>query len=257
VLDPWSMPLLRPARRLALLYHAIDPHWPSSLSVSPDVFASQMQRLHARGYRGVTLSAAADGSLDGPVVAVTFDDAYTSVEERALPVLEELGWVATVFAPTESVSTGRPMEWLGADRERYPDATSPLSWDALGRLAERGWEVGSHSRTHRRLSALDDDELHEELAGSRRELSAHFGRCDGVSYPFGEIDARVLEAARRAGYTLGSGNAARFVHGEPLRIPRLAIGGNDAGLRAGIKMSASLWLVRSTPLWTALDYFRG
>ncbi len=88
-------------------------------------------------------------------------------------------------------------------------------------------------------------------------MAAHFGTCDGVSYPFGEIDGRVLEAARRAGYALGSGNAARFVHGEPLRIPRLAIGGNDAGLRAGIKMSASLWLVRSTPLWTALDYFRG
>ena len=32
-----------------------------------------------------------------------------------------------------------------------------MSWDQLGGLAEAGWEIGSHTRTHPHLTQVGDD----------------------------------------------------------------------------------------------------
>ena len=49
------------------------------------------------------------------MLAVTFDDAYRSVGELAVPVLAELGVPATVFAPTAFVGDPEPRGWEGTD----------------------------------------------------------------------------------------------------------------------------------------------
>jgi peptidoglycan/xylan/chitin deacetylase (PgdA/CDA1 family) len=250
-------PLLGGPRTLFLAYHAVDPDWKHPLSVPPARFAEQLARLAARGYRGTTFASAVLGDHDDRVVSVSFDDAYVSVERHALPVLEELGWPATVFAPTESIDTGEHMWWLGEDARRHPEQTAQLSWDALAALSSRGWEIGSHGRTHRLLSRLGDDDLEEELEGSKRDVETHLGSCRSVSYPWGEVDDRVVEAARRVGYETGSGLAGRFTIADPLRAPRLAIAGTDADWRVAMKTSAIPWMLRHTHLWTLLERARG
>lgn len=62
-------------------------------------------------------------------------------------------------------------------------------------------EIGSHSRTHPHLTALSDSALDEELLGSRAVLEAATGRrIRDHAFPFGDHDARVDAAARRADY---------------------------------------------------------
>lgn len=213
-----------------------------------------MQRLAKRGYRGLTFSAAVLDDHPGRIVAITFDDAYPSVAEHALPVLRELGWPATVFVPTATAASGGLMTWLSPD---FAAEKRQLSWPELTDLAEAGWEIGSHSRTHRLLSTLDEAELQEELEGFRAEIVAHLGSCTSIGYPWGEVDNRVVEGARRAGYTVGSGLAKRFVHDDPLRSPRVPIAGLDGRVRFALKTSGLLWTLRSTPLWDALETARG
>lgn len=203
-----------------------------------------MQRLAKRGYRGLTFSAAVLDDHPGRIVAITFDDAYPSVAEHALPVLRELGWPATVFVPTATAASGGLMTWLSPD---FAAEKRQLSWPELTDLAEAGWEIGSHSRTHRLLSTLDEAELQEELEGFRAEIVAHLGSCTSIGYPWGEVDNRVVEGARRAGYTVGSGLAKRFVHDDPLRSPRVPIAGLDGRVRFALKTSGLLWTLRSTP----------
>src|SRR5689334_18453942 len=87
-------------RQQVLCYHALSESWPATLSVTPARFEEQIFHLARRGYRGVTFSEAVRAGFDEPVVAVTFDDAYTSVLEIGLPLLERLEWPATVFVPT-------------------------------------------------------------------------------------------------------------------------------------------------------------
>jgi peptidoglycan/xylan/chitin deacetylase (PgdA/CDA1 family) len=250
---------LRWPDRLLLCFHAVDETWPDpSLSVPPGRFGSFLGQLEEAGYRGTTFAAAVAAPPGERVVAITFDDAYTSVSRVAAPMLASLGWPGTVFVPTQPMLDRTWMEWLGSDiYAAHPVATAQLTPDDLRGLVQQGWEVGSHGRTHRLLSRLDDGELEEELSSSREELAALAGSCVSISYPWGEVDARVVDAARRAGYTAGSGLAGSYSWRDPLRAPRALIAGSDTATRFALKASRPLWAVRSTPLWDLAEAVRG
>ena len=86
-----------------LFYHRVSDD-DDPLAVSPRRFREQMELLAAGGYEVVDLTAAVDllelGLSPPRVVALNFDDGYRDVAENALPVLERLGFRATVFLPT-------------------------------------------------------------------------------------------------------------------------------------------------------------
>jgi peptidoglycan/xylan/chitin deacetylase (PgdA/CDA1 family)/predicted ATP-grasp superfamily ATP-dependent carboligase len=239
-----------------LAYHSLSAGWDDPLCVDPQTFAEQMQSLASRGYRGVTFGEAARATGKERLLAITFDDAFASVV-AARPVLDGLGWPATVFAPTVPVETQSPMRWLLGDRwsEEQDAELLPLTWQALAELRDAGWEIGSHSRTHPRLSELADDAATEELAGSRAEIESRLGSCTSVSYPWGEVDDRLVELARQAGYTSGSGLVGGRRRG-PLAVPRFAVAASDGELHYALKTSVFVWRARESGAWRAVDYLR-
>jgi len=242
-------------RNVVLAYHAISEDWAHPLATSPAQFRRQLTRLASRGFRGVTLDELATGHPRGRTVALTFDDGFASALQ-AKPVLEELGWPATVFVVTDAVGSRTPMTWLGGPPDANEDALFPLSWESLSALAAAGWEIGSHGRTHRLLSDLSDTELAAELAESREAVATRIGSCRGISYPWGELDDRVVAAARRAGYAYGSGLAGRFARGDAMRVPRVAVDRMDGTARFGLKTSTAFSVVRTSIAWTWLDAVR-
>ncbi len=250
---------MRWAARLGLTYHAITTSWDDELALPPASFEAQVRRIARAGYRGVTFSAlAAEPSARG-TVAITFDDAFSSVFEHAAPLLEELGWPATVFVSTGAVERDEPMRWLLDTDSPEPSDLSqlrPLTWGQIESLAARGWEIGSHSVSHPLLSTLAPAARREELVVSRKVIVEHVGDCVSVSYPWGEVNDVVAEAARQAGYTAGGGLAGRFHSGDPMRVPRFAVARRDDGLRIALKTSAPVWAARRSPLWLALNRLR-
>ena len=179
---------------------------------------------------------------------MTFDDAYRSVAELAEPILSDLGLPGTVFAPTALIGAEGPMEWPGIDGwlGGLDEAElTPMGWDELSALSERGWEVGSHTRTHPWLTQIDDTALSEELEASRRECEAHLGRCETLAYPYGDHDQRVVEAARRAGYSLACTLPRSLKGGSPLRWPRVGIYQGDDERRFRLKVSPAIRWLRS------------
>jgi peptidoglycan/xylan/chitin deacetylase (PgdA/CDA1 family) len=243
-------------RLLVLAYHAITPRWKNPLALHPARFEAQVRKLDALGYRGVTFTSATIAPPAEPAVVITFDDAFNSVAEFAAAILAERGWPATVFPVTTAVDAGEPMNWLATAPEERNDDLRPLSWDQLAELRDAGWEIGSHSRTHRLLLDLSDEELTRETEESRREIVQRLGSCTSFSYPWGVLDERVVAAARRAGYLAASGLAGRFHHHNPLAVPRFAISSTDHELRFRLKTSATLSMVRSTRVWDLVDTFR-
>ena len=214
---------------LVLCYHGVSEDWPADFSITPGRLADQLRWFLDRRYRPATFTAAARGELDGRVLAVTFDDAYRSVAELAAPLLAELGVTGTVFAPTRFVRDQDARGWDGTDEwagSRWEGELAVLGWDGLRLLAEAGWEVGSHTRTHPRLTRLADEELREELAGSRAEVEEGLGGpCRSLAYPYGDLDDRVAAAAREAGYAAAGGVLpARLSARDPLRFPRISVG---------------------------------
>jgi peptidoglycan/xylan/chitin deacetylase (PgdA/CDA1 family) len=223
--------------------------------VSPDALRAQLTRLVQRGWRGATFT---DAVLRPPwprTLAVTFDDAFLSVSTRARPVLDELGLPGTVFVPTGFVGERRYLEWPGIDHwSSTPDSAELecMNWNDLAGLAEAGWEIGSHTCTHPRLTQLDDGMLKAELETSRRECSERLGRsCDSLAYPFGDVDQRVTAAARQAGYLCAGGLSSSLVRLGPHRWPRIGIYHDDASWRFQLKMSAVMRVVRATRFWPA------
>lgn len=222
--------------RLVLAYHAVSDATASRQVVSQDALRKHISQLLARGYVAVTFSEAVTSPAPRRVFALTFDDAERNVLDFGFPVLRELGVPATVFVPSGTI--GMP---------------GVLGWDDLATLGAAGWEIGSHTVTHARLTGVDDAVLAAELGDSRREIESRLGRpCRSIAYPYGDVDDRVRAAAARAGYTAGC-TTGGTLGTDALGWPRVGISGDDDQLLFRLKTSRVGRALRGTPLRGMLD----
>lgn len=193
---------------LVLCYHAISEGWDSPLAVTPDDLEQQVGFLLNHGYVGATFAQALTAPPASHTLVVTFDDAYASVLDLAAPILARASVPATLFVPTQLVDLPGPMSWPGIEHwvgTPHEDELLPMGWDGVAQLAEAGWEIGAHTRTHPHLTQLDDATLDAELRGSREEVEERLGRpCPSIAYPFGDVDQRVMAAADAAGLRFGA-----------------------------------------------------
>jgi peptidoglycan/xylan/chitin deacetylase (PgdA/CDA1 family) len=239
---------------LALCYHALSPRWPAPLSVAPAALEHQLVTLAARGYRGVTFTELVTRRPQGKVVAVTFDDAFRSVYELAAPILARLSLPGTVFVPTAFAGdTPRQLAWPGIDQwaqtEFAPELTA-MSWSELEELAAAGWEIGSHTSTHPRLTTLRREALHEELARPRSTLEDRLGKpCVSLAYPYGAHDERVIAAADQAGYLAAGTIPRRLGPAVALAWPRVGVYRVDDLRRFRLKVSPVVRRLRASRVW--------
>ena len=143
-------------------------------------------------------------------------------------------------------------------RSSYPWGRSAgpeqLDWDELACLADAGWEIGSHSLSHARLTHLDDDALDRELRSSREAIENRLDRpCRSIAYPYGASDERVRAAAARAGYTAGC-TTGGTLRADVLGWPRVGVDGNDGSVLFRLKTSKLGRSLRGTPLRDPCDH---
>jgi peptidoglycan/xylan/chitin deacetylase (PgdA/CDA1 family) len=230
-------------RPLVLCYHRVSDQEPHRLAVSRDALETQLAGLIRRGYVPGTAADVLAGRER--LVHATFDDAYRSVAD-ALPVLERLGVPATVFACAGFAEDGRPLRVpeLHHVVDEVPEEFETMRWDELRELAERGVEIGSHTVTHPHLPALGDDALDRELRDSRERIADEVGLpCRYLAYPYGDEDARVRDAARRAGYEAAFALPGRRAPIDRMGIPRVDLYWRDQGPRARLKLSPAFWWI--------------
>jgi peptidoglycan/xylan/chitin deacetylase (PgdA/CDA1 family) len=235
---------------MILCYHAVSRGLRSPLAVSPDTFAEQMSFLKEKGYRGLRLTEAErlreDGQLPRRWVVVTFDDGFASVA-NAEAALASAGFPGVVFVVTDFVERERPLSWPGlrdAARASSDDEFRSLTWPELQRLREKGWEIGSHTRTHRLLPRLSDEEAFAELHHSRAALLEQIGDCSAVAYPYGVADARIARLAQSAGYVSGCTLSRIHYADEPLLRPRIGLSDADRGAQLALQLSRPASLLR-------------
>jgi len=240
---------------LVLCYHAVSDRWPSSLAVTRAQLARQLELLVRRGYRGATFERAVAAPPARRTLVVTFDDGYRSVLEHALPILDRLELPGTVYVPTDFVDSDAPMSWPGIDHwvgGPHESELVGMSWRELTALRDRGWEIGSHTCAHPRLSQLDDSTLFRELIGSRRACEARLGACRTLALPYGDGDARVLAAAADAGYTAVAGLPRRDAKGVA-GWPRVGVYPADRVGRFRVKVARPVRRLRESGLAWPLE----
>ena len=241
---------------LVLCYHAVSPSWPAPLAVDPAALEEQLGLLLRRGYRSTTFTEAVTAPGTGRTLAVTFDDAYRSIWNLARPVLERLGLPATVFVPTAFIGHGTALRWPGVDHwlaGPHAHELAPMSWAQLSTLAGAGWELGAHTRTHPRLPGLDAAAVLRELRGARHDLEERLGGvCRSISYPYGDVDRRVVRLARESGYEAGAGLSVRIADEPWLVCPRVGVYRRDDLQRFTRKVAPPMRRLAASRAWPLL-----
>jgi len=187
-----------------LAYHKVDNRIELGInSVSVDAFKKQVNYLVDQNYYSISLyeylfQIDHVDNKRRPIV-ITFDDSDESVFTNAFPILSEAGFKATIFVISDFV--GRLNTWdsnLGQKKSRH------MTWEQLQALSREGWEVSSHTATHRDLTRLNREEMLHEVQYSKQVIAetisnpVHF-----ISYPFNRYNAQVVDVVQRVGYLGG------------------------------------------------------
>ncbi|MGB7873141.1 MAG: polysaccharide deacetylase family protein [Anaerolineales bacterium] len=178
-----------------LLYHRIgESPFNSQYYISPEKLEEQMKLLHDWEYSVIPTQLLVDTIKEGadlpprPVV-ITFDDGDISVYERAFPILQKYGLTGVVYIVGN---------YMGTD--------GYMSVGQLKELVAAGWEVGSHSRSHRDLTKLEPAIQRVEIVEARKVLQKATGSpVLTFAYPFGIMNPGVADYAHFAGYIAAMG----------------------------------------------------
>ena len=201
-----SPELWRRARSATVIlgYHAFggSAEKPSRYVVPAARFERQLAWLKRRGFNVISLGeyVAYRASYRFPpprTVVLTIDDGYLDTATLAGPLLERFGLPATLFV----MSSPR-------DHDADPVLAERAVMDgARARsLLGEAFEIGSHTRTHPKLTAIPPDQAHAEIAGSKQELERDLGAPVTLfAYPFGAENSDIRTLVEEAGYLAARG----------------------------------------------------
>ena len=128
---------------------------------------------------------------------ITFDDAYEGIFKFARKVLNKSSIKRKIVFPIVDY-IGKYNKW---DSTFYLNRYKHLSLDQIKILVSEGWEIGSHTCTHKYLGKLKRDEIVNELAVSKQKLEEIINKkVTSFAPPYGIIDKRVLEISKSIGY---------------------------------------------------------
>ena len=174
---------------LVLNYHKIaNEH--KSLSVTLDDFEQHMKWLQEYGFTCITPGQLYDFVANGAdlpekPVLITFDDGYKDNYTNAFPIMKKYGMKGTIF-----VVTG----FLGV-YDNY------LTWDQAKELFEAGFNIESHTYSHKSMTEASDEDITKELVKSRQTIKEKLGiDSDFMAYPTGTYNLHIAELVKEAGY---------------------------------------------------------
>ena len=208
-------------RRVILLYHAIgSERW----ATSERDFASQMEFVAKVATPLSLVQALGTKVTKGLEVAVTFDDGYASVKDRALPIMNALGLTATAFLNTSCVGIGcrKPSDPAAG---HYPDQEF-MHWQDVDDLLDRGWILGSHGARHLDLVRQPEAVVRQELSTSKQDIErVSPGPCLYFAYANGRSSARVRQLVAESGYrwALSTIHGDVRAAGDNFAVPRINI----------------------------------
>ena len=114
-------------------------------------------------------------------LAITFDDGYRDNFDNAVPVLERLSLPATFFVVSQWIGSN-VVPWWGLNGARH----TWMTWDHVRELRKRGFEIGSHTRTHSDLGSITGPVALKEILGGRLEVEDRLEEpIDLFAYPYG------------------------------------------------------------------------
>jgi peptidoglycan/xylan/chitin deacetylase (PgdA/CDA1 family) len=196
-------------------YHAFDES--GRFSTTAQDFKTHMDFI-MKTHKPVKLSEIAETIRKGkkfntPVFAVTFDDGYASIL-KVSQICKKLN-----ICPTINLISNHD-EAVNVDKRTY------LSTKDIKGLLKLGWEVGSHTKTHQKLTEVYNGDLVSEISASKEQIEKQVNhKIVTVAYPLGRYNKEVLSVTRTSGFTVGLTMDDSMITKEtdPLKLPRVGV----------------------------------
>jgi peptidoglycan/xylan/chitin deacetylase (PgdA/CDA1 family) len=222
------------------MYHSLDTKkFPNKLSLTPELFESQMRFLAGGPFSAVSLeeclkSRSKGGFCDLKTV-ITFDDGYLDNYTLAFPIIKRLRLPATFFVSADRVG-----------QDGYMD------WKMLKEMSDTPRiEIGSHGTGHVPLAEVPSQIAKRSVEESKMILEDGLGReVSAFSYPSGSFTEETVEIVKRAGYRLACAAShvgeKRFL-GDPYCIRRIKISATSGSILAFVFRLSGFYNLFSRP----------
>jgi len=200
-----------------LTYHKLSTTDRDRFTVSSTQFERQLAHLQDHGYQSIRFGDLLRGDLHWPGprrILITFDDAYLSFAQIAVPLLERYGFSATCFLPVGHI--GGHNAWDGG-------GTPLMSAQELRALPPSLVELGLHSWNHTNYNDLGRDQIRQDVDRCRLRLGElGIRHAPVLAYPYGGVP-KALEQRKQWGETLAHAGVrlACRVGNQPNRFPLL------------------------------------
>jgi peptidoglycan/xylan/chitin deacetylase (PgdA/CDA1 family) len=149
------------------------------------------------------------------LVVLTFDDAAKSHYNYVAPILKKYGFGASFFVcefPPD-----------------FSDTTKYMSWQQIQALSDMGFEIGNHTRTHKHVNKMQDEEANEQLSYIESKCdSLHMPKLVSFAYPGYDTSAATLKILQDRGYLFaraGGGRVYDPLKDHPYLIPSFSTSG--------------------------------
>jgi peptidoglycan-N-acetylglucosamine deacetylase len=177
---------------------------------------------------GGAIAAEPTPAVPDKTVVLTFDDAVASHATFVGPLLRKYGFRATFFVcefPPD-----------------FEDKTKYMTWEQIAALHRDGFEIGSHTRSHKHVDKMRPGELEAELAYIERKCAEHgIARPVSFAYPAYVSTPEAVRVLSEKGYALarvGGSRAYDPAKDDPRLIPSFSTTGSDE--KAAARVLAAL-----------------
>lgn len=173
-----------------MMYHNVEDiekhesNWTSRVA-----FKQQMDFLKRYNYNVISLetlvAAIKSGeSLPRKSVVITFDDGYENNYINAFPLLEDYGFPATIFVPTDFIG-----------KEGY------VNLKQIKEMMASVVTIGSHTKIHDYLPDMTPAQQTTQIVESKAILEKQLGEpIDFFAYPVGGFSEGIKDIVKTAGY---------------------------------------------------------
>ena len=174
---------------LAVMFHDIGSDY-SGIEYSVEGFSGLLNQIQRRRLRLCSVQEFMRSKNPDKSIICTFDDGYENVYRKALPLMKEYGFTATVYICPDLI--GKDNSWNHKDTK----IRHHLSEEMLRKMKNEGWEIGSHGLSHMNMLRLSEHELDLSLSESKR-LLGEYGPVESFCYPYGAFNSYIRDKVQK------------------------------------------------------------
>lgn len=168
---------------MILMYHNVDEKAGFN-TVSAENFERQLRYVQQHWQLTDMGTYVRECRVNPCVATVTFDDAYSCIIPRVLPIVQKMNIPITVFIPVSFIGKYNGWDENLSDYKKI----NILSWNEIERLTlDSHITFGSHGMSHTSFGKLSKNQIESELKESKEILETHLQRkVDYFAFPYGQ-----------------------------------------------------------------------